>query len=713
MSRPVADLVKHVWTGPGATGTGTMTLGAASPGFFPFPPTLHGQVISYAIDHENGAERETGIGTYTHHPSTPQLSRDFITASTAGAPSKQPFTPGNKFVRLTALGLDVVENRDIVDPGLNDDISLGYIAGRSRWLNTATKQIFFCVDHTDGAAVWLQLMAPPVDAGTFNPALIDLSRGQVEYNSYVQTGPTTLALDPAKPSLTGGSVSLNIIGGGFPLAFTTPFVGVEGVVSDAILQTGVSYPVFVRFAPDWEQIGAGLFADRVLVGIVGITLDMVRGGGATINQVAGSPGPYEFAVGGQYNPTYTNPKHAYLKVLGSSDINPLTATMYIALPDPLEGPEGHRLVFEKADTSTLAVVGVGFDNPVAVASVDVSADTITFTDWTPASGDPFILRRGSMPSPLIAGQVLFARNVGPSNTCEVALTSGGPKVDILNAGASFVAFKGRKTLNRQDQFQGARIVGTTTKKWEKVEGGQQAMSGRGQDVVRSSTPELEISSRLIAGLTPVATVTGPYNVAVGTLIPLSGGGYQVTLPATPSDNASVAFVDDTASGWAANPITILRNSGQKIGGVANDILLDRDIGMLVLRYSAATGDWKSVYTAAGTVAAPDAPTIVSAITISDDADAVLAHVGPDRVVVMEGPDAVNYTLHPFATSGIPVGSIINLDRRGAGDFNIVPVGVTLAKPADRQAKVRTAETGAYLYHDPLNTWRLRGDLVAV
>lgn len=156
MTRPVADLVKHVWTG---TGTGTMQLGIAVTGFFPFPPSLDGQVVSYSIEHENGTERETGIGTYAHTGTA--LSRDFVTASTAGAPTKQSFTIGNKFVRITALGLDVVENRATTNPTPDDGIALGYIAGRSRWLNTATGQLFFCVDHgtggSPGDAIWHRL----------------------------------------------------------------------------------------------------------------------------------------------------------------------------------------------------------------------------------------------------------------------------------------------------------------------------------------------------------------------------------------------------------------------------------------------------------------------------------------------------------------------------------------------------------------------------
>jgi hypothetical protein len=180
MTRPVADLVKHLWTG---TGNGTMTLAGAVSGFGAFPSTLNGQVVSYSIEHENGSERETGIGTYTHSGTT--LSRDLVTYSTTGAPAKHIFTPGNKHVRLTALGLDMVENRAPTDPIATDDIGSGYIAGRSRWLNTSSGALFFCTAHTAAAAAW-QKVGNVYTVGT--PANSQLG---------VWTGNGTLKGDPA------------------------------------------------------------------------------------------------------------------------------------------------------------------------------------------------------------------------------------------------------------------------------------------------------------------------------------------------------------------------------------------------------------------------------------------------------------------------------------------------------------------------------------
>ena len=490
MTRPVADLVKHLWTN---TGNGSpIDLGAAAPGFFPFPSTLNNQIISYSIEHANGAERETGIGTYTHTP--PRLTRSFVTQSTAGAPTKQSFTAGTKHVRLTALGLDVVENRAITNPGINDDISVGYIEGRSRWLNYQSKQLFFCVDHTVGAARWLQVMAPPFDAGEFDPAAIDLSRGQLEYDSYTQIGAITASLASGLTPSPGGSVAVNIIGGGFAFNFASPFVGLDGLTSGAILESGTSYPFFIRFAPDWTETSPGVFVDRVLVGAIG------------------------FGTGG-----------------------------------------------------------------------------------------------------------------------------GG-------------------------------------------------------------------------GLVPTSVKTSAYTAVPGELVRTnsSGGGFNVTLPLDPPDGAYVSLLDVAIGGsWVANPVTVLRN-GAAIGGVLDDVILDVDVRQLDLVYGAVADDWVPSFTSAFAVAEPPPASLVLPIILIDDAPADLTHVGPDKIVVTDTGDPVTLTLQPFATSGIPRYSIINLDRRGNGSFTVEAAGgVVLAHAPDRLPSLRSPKSSAVLYHDPLNTWQLRGELSAV
>ncbi len=172
MARPAADNIRVEWNG---TGDGaSITLEGAVNGFQAFPATLDGQYISYAIDHENGGERESGLGLYTHAGTL--LGRDFVTFSTAGGTTRETFTAGVKHVRLTWLAQDGVEQRATVDPTVNDDLAAGYVAGRSRWLNTTTGALFFCTDHAAGAAVW-KILADATKAswGLGSDAVIRLS----------------------------------------------------------------------------------------------------------------------------------------------------------------------------------------------------------------------------------------------------------------------------------------------------------------------------------------------------------------------------------------------------------------------------------------------------------------------------------------------------------------------------------------------------------
>lgn len=152
MTRPAADSVKVLWTG---TGTGTMTLGSAVSGFQIFPATLNGFVVSYEITHQTSPERENGVGVYTSAGTT--LSRLRVTFST-NSNALVNFSAGDKHVKLSGLAHDLIENRATTNPTANDNFDAGYIAGRSRWLNTSTDTLWFCVDDGFGAsptiAVW-------------------------------------------------------------------------------------------------------------------------------------------------------------------------------------------------------------------------------------------------------------------------------------------------------------------------------------------------------------------------------------------------------------------------------------------------------------------------------------------------------------------------------------------------------------------------------
>lgn len=113
-------------------------------------------------------------------------------------------------------------------------------------------------------------IGPPTNVGTFDPTMIDLSLGQREYDAYDQTGAIAFALDPSKTPSIGGTVLVNIRGGGFPVTFPSNFVGLGSLFSGAVLQDGTHYPFAFRHGQDWEQVSPGVFEDRVLVQADGI-----------------------------------------------------------------------------------------------------------------------------------------------------------------------------------------------------------------------------------------------------------------------------------------------------------------------------------------------------------------------------------------------------------------------------------------------------------
>jgi hypothetical protein len=148
MTRPAADRVRVEWAG---VGTGTMSLGSAVPGFQAFPAALNGLHVSYVIEHQTSTEAEAGFGVYSSSGNT--LSRIYRTYPTLGG-SAVNFSSGTKHVRLTQTQVDASPNITATNPTINDDISVGYLEGRSTWLNTATNAFFVLTDHAAGAAVW-------------------------------------------------------------------------------------------------------------------------------------------------------------------------------------------------------------------------------------------------------------------------------------------------------------------------------------------------------------------------------------------------------------------------------------------------------------------------------------------------------------------------------------------------------------------------------
>jgi len=90
----------------GTPGTGTVTLGSAATGYRSFAGAgvVNTNVVSYLI--EESSNWEFGTGTYTSSGTT--LSRDTVTASSAGGTTKVSFTSA-AYVYITALTADLVQ----------------------------------------------------------------------------------------------------------------------------------------------------------------------------------------------------------------------------------------------------------------------------------------------------------------------------------------------------------------------------------------------------------------------------------------------------------------------------------------------------------------------------------------------------------------------------------------------------------------------------
>ena len=210
--------------------------------------------------------------------------------------------------------------------------------------------------------------------------------------------------------------------------------------------------------------------------------------------------------------------------------------------------------------------------------------------------------------------------------------------------------------------------------------------------------------------TPIKFGPGPYNAVVGDLVrtDTTANGFNVQLPATPADGDMIGIFDAGKS-WAVNPVMLLRGPNLIDGGV-DDIMLDQNTRYLLLCFRGSTMDWQPIFTAAFAPLAYNAALVIP-IVITASTVAQLSHTGPDRVVVADSPSPIDYTLNAAAVTGIPRYSVINLDRRGVGDVNIVQGSGVIVKPtADRLPSLRVQESSAVLYHDPLDTWRVRGDL---
>ncbi len=225
MTRPSADIVKVEWTGTGTASP--ITLGSTVAGFNAFPAALDGLRVSYSIEHTTSTEREAGVGVYTHSGTT--LTRDLVTASTNGG-ALVNFSAGTKHVRITALAIDLIENVSTFDPS-TEGRSLGYIAGRSRWLTAdptasppVAPNLWICLNDDDVSspsnAVWGRVVtADEIDELTVaddaitNAKLANMAAWSIKMRNAATSG------DPSDAALANINEEASPASGDFVLGF--------------------------------------------------------------------------------------------------------------------------------------------------------------------------------------------------------------------------------------------------------------------------------------------------------------------------------------------------------------------------------------------------------------------------------------------------------------------------------------------------------------
>jgi hypothetical protein len=98
----------------------------------------------------------------------------------------------------------------------------------------------------------------------------------------------------------------------------------------------------------------------------------------------------------------------------------------------------------------------------------------------------------------------------------------------------------------------------------------------------------------VGSLTVTSVKTSSYNANVNELVRIdsTAGGFTITLPASPSDGAKIAFLD-IANKCGTNPVLVAAN-GKTILGDSTGISLDANGAGLSLMFNNLTNDWSKI-----------------------------------------------------------------------------------------------------------------------
>lgn len=89
--------------------------------------------------------------------------------------------------------------------------------------------------------------------------------------------------------------------------------------------------------------------------------------------------------------------------------------------------------------------------------------------------------------------------------------------------------------------------------------------------------------------TVLRTVSTTYSAVVNDRIVCTGGGFTITLPASPLVNDTIQIIDATGVFGSSN-VTVARN-GQEIQNLAEDLILNINNTAITLVYTGATFGW--------------------------------------------------------------------------------------------------------------------------
>jgi hypothetical protein len=109
--------------------------------------------------------------------------------------------------------------------------------------------------------------------------------------------------------------------------------------------------------------------------------------------------------------------------------------------------------------------------------------------------------------------------------------------------------------------------------------------------------DLVISGGGGAGLTATSIKTANYTAAISELVrcDTTAGSFSVTLPAAPTDGATIAVLD-TSNMFGTNALTVLPNTGKTIESDSTSLVLDVTGTYVSLVYNIATTNWKLLET---------------------------------------------------------------------------------------------------------------------